>query len=356
MFIRDFGTSQVLIAWFQNSKKDETSKSQAFFTTGIMSLVSAVLFIVYTLTVRSNHPNQDMMWILLFGIIFNPGMFDWFFLTTNKWSILFATRATQTALYAFGVYYVLNHTSEQKLDDVVNFMALSYMASFAVATWFFKITNVKIKAYWREFKDIIHQSIPMALGGILGFFFLPLGFFMIDYGYSGEEVVGIYNTSHRLMIIASMLLGNFITSGLVNYKSGDGISLKNSMFFAAIIWIPGFLLVFFLGKEILNVLFYGIEWTESNLEWAHFNLIALSFSILFQAARNDLITWLINMRKTWVYLRHLTVAAVMNVTIGALILHFDVSQWMAVGILMGDLTLTITLIIGFKFQQNFLKN
>lgn len=344
-FLRDFGMSQILIAWYQQQKTSAQAKSQAFLTTGAMSLLSGFLFFIYILVVRDEHPNQSLMWWFLLGIVFNPSTFDWYFLSTKQWMKLFLVRLTQVGIYSGIAFLLLNSDSTTTIGMLVEILNYSLVIAFILGTLLFKPWDLVPTSWWSPFKSIIHQSFPMALSGLLGFFYLQFGFFIIDWFHPGEPIVAIYNTSHRLIMIASMMMVNFITSGLVFSSGSSHPSLRESLIQGMVLWLPIFLSCFFAGQWILTTLFFGIQWQAQDLEWAHFNLYVLTLSILFQALRNNIITWLIQSKQTWTYLKLLSIGALLNIFICTALIHNDLSQWIAPGVLIADLFLSLSLII-----------
>lgn len=351
VFLRDFGMTQVLIAWYLQSDHHLVSKHQGFKLTALMNIFSAGLLIIYIFTIRSQHPNQEEMLWLIPAILFNPGMYDWFFLSTKQWLKLFTIRLLQVSIYGLGTFYVMFQYDSIQIQDIIPILTSSFICSFIVGTLFFKPWKTQYGPIINVLKHIFHQSTPLALGGLLSFLYLPLGFFLIDWIHHGEEIVGIYNTSHRLIHIGSMLMVNFITSGIIHFNhQAKGISLKQSLSQALIFWLPAFLVCYFLGPQILELLFFGIDWQAADLDWAHMNLCILSFTFLFQGARNDYITWFISHQRTWTYLIFLTLGALINISLGYLLIQNSADYWMTAAIMAGDLFLSLSIITYFHWS------
>lgn len=357
LFIRDFGMTQILISWYHLHSSSKDSQSQALFSTCTMNVMTAFLFMAYIFIIRNDHPNQEALWWTLPAVIFNPSVFDWLLMAHKQWWRLFIIRFSQVSIYSLGALWFLNSPEPTQIIDLTQLLGISYTVSFVLG---FILTKVRLtwlidlSQHIKIFKEILTQSTPIAIGGLVAFLYYPLGFFLVDWFHPGDAIVGVYNTSHRLIHIASMLMVNFLTSDLIFNHSSQvrGISWKEMTIQAVVLWSPLFLISFFFGEELLTVLFFGVEWNSHDLAWAKSNLIFLSLGILFQGLRNPMLSYLINKQQTTVILKFQITGALTNLIVALSIYNKFGVEYIALCVLSADLVFNLFLTIHF-FRNKF---
>ena len=346
LFLRDFGMTHILMSLYQN-KPDDDTKRNSFWAMVFLGLISSILFCIYTLSLRSSHPNFDAMWPLVFGIFFSPNILDWFFISEKKWKSLFLIKMTQFLIYAGIALWVLQNPSEHSILHLSIALNISHIIATAVALGLFptKLFTRLQKNVFTFFIDQLNRSKNIAVGGFLNFFLMPIGFYALDFMYAGDRIIGIYNTSHRLIIILSGFLVHFLSSSIVHSQSNtkQKVSLKESLQFTLILTLPIIMAVQFLGEWGLQFLYFGLDWQVNEVNWAKQNLMFFCISIAAQAFRVNYISWYIQMDKTKHYLYIFLIAALINITVTYIGLQFGSKDYIALIVMTGEIVFSLGL-------------
>lgn len=314
--IADFGTTTLLLAFFGKNAVQGKLLRYAFQLRYALAFASMLLMALFACLVRRHHPVFYGEFILALGLLFQHAFFDWYFICGKFWEKLLLSKI----LHAISFAGVMGFSLLYLKTDTVEGIALS-MVLAALPAWSFGATAALHPETFRIgrrtvlfIRLMLAKAFPFALSSLASFLYLPLGLYAMDV-FAPRELFSGYNYANKLIVLASGLMVNFISSSLISrHETRDGtFSAKDIFLFTAFIalcasptWIcPEFCLkVFFFAAPL-----------RANPEVLAFGATALgilAFSIVLQATRVNLVAAMLKEKRLWTYVGMIFFGGIIN--------------------------------------------
>ena len=314
--IADFGTTTLLLAFFGKNAVQGRLLRYAFQLRYALAFASMLLMALFACLVRRHHPVFYGEFILALGLLFQHAFFDWYFICGKFWKKLLLSKILHTISFAGVMGFSLLYLK----TDTVEGIALS-MVLAALPAWSFGATAALRPEAFRIgrrtvlfIRLMLAKAFPFALSSLASFLYLPLGLYAMDV-FAPRELFSGYNYANKLIVLASGLMVNFISSSLISrHETRDGtFSAKDIFLFTAFIalcasptWIcPEFCLkVFFFAAPLRTnpeVLAFGAA-----------SLGILAFSIVLQATRVNLVATMLKEKRLWTYVGMIFFGGIIN--------------------------------------------
>ncbi len=354
--IADFGTTTLLLAFFGKNAVQGRLLRYAFQLRYALAFASMLLMALFACLVRRHHPVFYGEFILALGLLFQHAFFDWYFICGKFWKKLLLSKILHTISFAGVMGFSLLYLK----TDTVEGIALS-MVLAALPAWSFGATAALRPEAFRIgrrtvlfIRLMLAKAIPFALSSLASFLYLPLGLYAMDV-FAPRELFSGYNYANKLIVLASGLMVNFISSSLISrHETRDGtFSAKDIFLFTAFIalcasptWIcPEFCLkVFFFAAPLRTnpeVLAFGAA-----------SLGILAFSIVLQATRVNLVAAMLKEKRLWTYVGMIFFGGIINAIAVFALPKAGVDPRFIPGLaLSGDLVLS-ALLFGY-FRKSF---
>lgn len=314
--VADFGTTTLLLAFFGKNAVKGKMLAYAFQLRYALTFAAMLLMVAFACLVRKNHPAFCGELVLAFGLLFQHAFFDWYFICGKFWKKLLVSKLLHTVSFAGIMGVSLLHFKTASVEGIALSMVLA-----ALPAWSFGATKALRPAIFRIghrsvlfIRLMLSKAFPFALSSLASFLYLPLGLYAMDV-FAPRELFGGYNYANKLIVLASGLMVNFISSSLVaKHESDDSkIHLKDIAIFTAFIaaccspaWIfPEFCLsTFFFASPIRSnpdVLAFGAR-----------TLSILAVSIVLQATRMSLVSTMLKEKRLWTYVAFIFIGGAVN--------------------------------------------
>lgn len=351
--LADFGTATLLLAFFGKKVVQGKMLSSAFQLRYVLTFSSMLLMMLFACLVRWNHPAFRGEFIMAFGLLFQHAFFDWYFICGKFWKKLLVAKILHTISYSSIMGFSLFYLQIKSIEGIALSMVLA-----ALPAWGFGATAalrpIIFKFTRRSFLFIrlmLAKAFPFALSSLASFLYLPLGLYAMDV-YAPREMFGAYNYANKLIVLASGLMVNFISSSLVTKHEGqdEKFHVKDIAIFTAFIaaccspaWtIPGF---------CLKTLFFAapIHSNPELLAFGAFCFSTLVFSLIFQATRVSLVATMLKEKHLWTYVALIFIGGALNAfAVFGLPLCGVKSRFIPILTLTGDASLSILLVVYFR--------
>jgi hypothetical protein len=351
--LADFGTATLLLAFFGKKVVQGKMLSSAFQLRYVLTFGSMLLMMLFACLVRWNHPAFRGEFIMAFGLLFQHAFFDWYFICGKFWKKLLVAKILHTISYSSIMGFSLFYLQIKSIEGIALSMVLA-----ALPAWGFGATAalrpIIFKFTRRSFLFIrlmLAKAFPFALSSLASFLYLPLGLYAMDV-YAPREMFGAYNYANKLIVLASGLMVNFISSSLVTKHEvqDEKFHVKDIAIFTAFIaaccspaWtIPGF---------CLKTLFFAapIHSNPELLAFGAFCFSTLVFSLIFQATRVSLVATMLKEKRLWTYVALIFIGGALNAfAVFGLPLCGVESRFIPILTLTGDASLSILLVIYFR--------
>lgn len=351
--LADFGTATLLLAFFGKKVVQGKMLSSAFQLRYVLTFGSMLLMMLFACLVRWNHPAFRGEFIMAFGLLFQHAFFDWYFICGKFWKKLLVAKILHTISYSSIMGFSLFYLQIESIEGIALSMVLA-----ALPAWGFGATAalrpIIFKFTRRSFLFIrlmLAKAFPFALSSLASFLYLPLGLYAMDV-YAPREMFGAYNYANKLIVLASGLMVNFISSSLVTKHEvqDEKFHVKDIAIFTAFIaaccspaWtIPGF---------CLRTLFFAapIHSNPELLAFGAFCFSTLVFSLIFQATRVSLVATMLKEKRLWTYVALIFIGGALNAfAVFGLPLCGVESRFIPILTLTGDASLSILLVIYFR--------
>lgn len=351
--LADFGTATLLLAFFGKKVVQGKMLSSAFQLRYVLTFGSMLLMMLFACLVRWNHPAFRGEFIMAFGLLFQHAFFDWYFICGKFWKKLLVAKILHTISYSSIMGFSLFYLQIESIEGIALSMVLA-----ALPAWGFGATAalrpIIFKFTRRSFLFIrlmLAKAFPFALSSLASFLYLPLGLYAMDV-YAPREMFGAYNYANKLIVLASGLMVNFISSSLVTKHEvqDEKFHVKDIAIFTAFIaaccspaWtIPGF---------CLKTLFFAapIHSNPELLAFGAFCFSTLVFSLIFQATRVSLVATMLKEKRLWTYVALIFIGGALNAfAVFGLPLCGVESCFIPILTLTGDASLSILLVIYFR--------
>lgn len=290
---------------------------------------------------------------MAFGLLFQHAFFDWYFICGKFWKKLLVAKILHTISYSSIMGFSLFYLQIKSIEGIALSMVLA-----ALPAWGFGATAalrpIIFKFTRRSFLFIrlmLAKAFPFALSSLASFLYLPLGLYAMDV-YAPREMFGAYNYANKLIVLASGLMVNFISSSLVTKHEvqDEKFHVKDIAIFTAFIaaccspaWtIPEF---------CLKTLFFAapIHSNPELLAFGAFCFSTLVFSLIFQATRVSLVATMLKEKRLWTYVALIFIGGALNAfAVFGLPLCGVESRFIPILTLTGDASLSILLVIYFR--------
>ena len=351
--LADFGTATLLLAFFGKKVVQGKMLSSAFQLRYVLTFGSMLLMMLFACLVRWNHPAFRGEFIMAFGLLFQHAFFDWYFICGKFWKKLLVAKILHTISYSSIMGFSLFYLQIESIEGIALSMVLA-----ALPAWGFGATAalrpIIFKFTRRSFLFIrlmLAKAFPFALSSLASFLYLPLGLYAMDV-YAPREMFGAYNYANKLIVLASGLMVNFISSSLVTKHEvqDEKFHVKDIAIFTAFIaaccspaWtIPGF---------CLQTLFFAapIHSNPELLAFGAFCFSTLVFSLIFQATRVSLVATMLKEKRLWTYVALIFIGGALNALAAfGLPLCGVESRFIPILTLTGDASLSILLVVYFR--------
>ena len=351
--LADFGTATLLLAFFGKKVVQGKMLSSAFQLRYVLTFSSMLLMMLFACLVRWNHPAFRGEFIMAFGLLFQHAFFDWYFICGKFWKKLLVAKILHTISYSSIMGFSLFYLQIESIEGIALSMVLA-----ALPAWGFGATAalrpIIFKFTRRSFLFIrlmLAKAFPFALSSLASFLYLPLGLYAMDV-YAPREMFGAYNYANKLIVLASGLMVNFISSSLVTKHEvqDEKFHVKDIAIFTVFIaaccspaWtIPGF---------CLKTLFFAapIHSNPELLAFGAFCFSTLVFSLIFQATRVSLVATMLKEKRLWTYVALIFIGGALNAfAVFGLPLCGVESRFIPILTLTGDASLSILLVIYFR--------
>lgn len=351
--LADFGTATLLLAFFGKKVVQGKMLSSAFQLRYVLTFSSMLLMMLFACLVRWNHPAFRGEFIMAFGLLFQHAFFDWYFICGKFWKKLLVAKILHTISYSSIMGFSLFYLQIESIEGIALSMVLA-----ALPAWGFGATAalrpIIFKFTRRSFLFIrlmLAKAFPFALSSLASFLYLPLGLYAMDV-YAPREMFGAYNYANKLIVLASGLMVNFISSSLVTKHEvqDEKFHVKDIAIFTAFIaaccspaWtIPGF---------CLKTLFFAapIHSNPELLAFGAFCFSTLVFSLIFQATRVSLVATMLKEKRLWTYVSLIFIGGALNAfAVFGLPLCGVESRFIPILTLTGDASLSILLVVYFR--------
>lgn len=351
--LADFGTATLLLAFFGKKVVQGKMLSSAFQLRYVLTFSSMLLMMLFACLVRWNHPAFRGEFIMAFGLLFQHAFFDWYFICGKFWKKLLVAKILHTISYSSIMGFSLFYLQIKSIEGIALSMVLA-----ALPAWGFGATAalrpIIFKFTRRSFLFIrlmLAKAFPFALSSLASFLYLPLGLYAMDV-YAPREMFGAYNYANKLIVLASGLMVNFISSSLVTKHEvqDEKFHVKDIAIFTVFIaaccspaWtIPGF---------CLKTLFFAapIHSNPELLAFGAFCFSTLVFSLIFQATRVSLVATMLKEKRLWTYVALIFIGGALNAfAVFGLPLCGVESRFIPILTLTGDASLSILLVVYFR--------
>ena len=356
--LADFGTATLLLAFFGKKVVQGKMLSSAFHLRYVLTFGSMLLMMLFACLVRWNHPAFRGEFIMAFGLLFQHAFFDWYFICGKFWKKLLVAKILHTISYSSVMGFSLFFLQIESIEGIALSMVLAALpawgfgATAALRPVIFKFTHRSILFI----RLMLSKAFPFALSSLASFLYLPLGLYAMDV-YAPREMFGAYNYANKLIVLASGLMVNFISSSLVTKHEvhDDKFHLKDIAVFTAFIAIccsPAWTIPEF----CIKTLFFAapIHANPELLAFGAFSFSTLVFSLIFQATRVSLVATMLKEKRLWTYVFLIFVGGILNAgtvfglpALGISYCHIPILA------LTGDAALSILLFIYFARAKRF---
>ncbi len=312
----DFGTTTLLLAFFGKNAAKGKLQDLAFQLRYALAFASMLLMALFALTVRRHHPVFQSEFILAFGLLFQHAFFDWYFICGKFWKRLLLSKVLHAISYAAVMGFSLFYLHTQSFEGIALSMVIA-----ALPAWSFGATAAlrpRIFRFGRRSVQFIclmlGKAFPFALSSLASFLYLPLGLYAMDF-YAPREPFSGYNYAHKLILLASGLMVNFISSSLVSkHETGDSNfhakDIATFTVFIALCASPAWICPEF----CLRTLFFAspIRTSPDVLAFGATSLSILAFSIVLQALRMNLVATMLKEKRLWTYVAFIFLGGALN--------------------------------------------
>ncbi len=312
----DFGTTTLLLAFFGKNAVKGKLLDFAFQLRYALAFSSMLLMALFACAVRRNHPVFRSEFILAFGLLFQHAFFDWYFICGKFWKRLLLSKALHATSYAAVMGFSLFYLRTQSLEGIALSMVIA-----ALPAWGFGATAAlrpRILKFGHRsvlfIRLMLGKAFPFALSSLASFLYLPLGLYAMDF-FAPREPFSGYNYAHKLILLASGLMVNFISSSLVSKQdsSDPNFHAKDIATFTAFIALcasPAWICPEF----CLKVLFFAspIGKSPEILAFGATSLSVLAFSIVLQAFRMSLVATMLKEKRLWTYVAFIFLGGALN--------------------------------------------
>lgn len=314
--LADFGTATLLLAFFGKKVVQGKMLSSAFQLRYVLTFSSMLLMMLFACLVRMNHPAFRGEFIMAFGLLFQHAFFDWYFICGKFWKKLLLAKILHTIAYSGIMGFSLFYLKTESIEGIALSMVLA-----ALPAWGFGATAALRPAIFkftrRSFLFIrlmLSKAFPFALSSLASFLYLPLGLYAMD-AFAPREMFGAYNYANKLIVLASGLMVNFISSSLVTkHEAQDNrFHVKDIAVFTAFIAVcssPAWIFPEF----CLKTLFFAapIRSNPELLSFAASSFSSLVFSLIFQATRVSLVATMLKEKRLWTYVVLIFLGGILN--------------------------------------------
>lgn len=343
--IADFGMGTLILAFFAKRATKGSLFKNILQVRLLCALGTAMLMAIFTCTIRFHHPVFWGELLLIPGLIFQHGFFDWYFISGQFWKKLLFSKILHAISYASIMVLALFYFKFQSIESIAVAMVVAALPAF-----FFGVTQVFHTSIFHItrrtflfFKLMLKAAFPYAIGSLATFAYLPIGLYCADH-FASANFLGCYFYSHKLIMLASGLMVFFISSNLITLhnQKNNIILLRDNIFFTLFIAIactP----FFFFPESMLQILFFAAPWNAENLNLSAYCLRILSLSLLFQAFRMGPISLMLKEKKTHIYSIFVCIGGLANVICCLMVSFLLPSSIIPLATLAGDLVITLIL-------------
>ncbi len=356
--LADFGTATLLLAFFGKRITQGKILSHAFQLRYVLTFSSMLLMLLFACVVRREHAAFRGELILALGLFFQHAFFDWYFICGKRWKKLLAAKILHTISYSaimgFSLFHLRVHTIEGfALATVIAALpAWSFGATAALRPSIFHFTHRS----FRFIRLMLSKAFPFALSSLASFLYLPLGLYAMDL-FAPREQFSAYNYANKLIVLASGMMVNFISSSLVTkHESRDEFFHLKDLFvftiFIAICCSPAWIIPEF----CLKWLFFAapLRNDPEMLRYSATCLSLLAFSLVFQASRTTLVATMLKEKRLWTYVAFIFAGGLLNAFAVFLLPAINVSPHLIPALtLTGDLSLSVLLFCYFGKRRRF---
>lgn len=314
--LADFGTATLLLAFFGKRITDGKMLPYAFQLRYALTFTSMLLMGIFALLVRRNHAAFCGEFILAFGLLFQHAFFDWYFICGKFWKKLLAAKVLHTISYSAVMGFSLFRLHTDTVEGVALSMVIAALpawgfgATAALRPGIFRITVRSV----RFIRQMLSKAFPFALSSLASFLYLPLGLYAMDV-FAPREQFSAYNYANKLIVLASGMMVNFISSSLVTkHESRDSLfHVKDILTFTAFVALccsPAWIFPEFCIKW----LFFAapIHSNPTLLSFSAHCLSALCLSLVFQATRVSLVATMLQEKRLWTYVAFIFIGGAVN--------------------------------------------
>ncbi len=314
--VADFGTTTLLLAFFGKNAVKGKLLDFAFQLRYALAFASMFLMAIFACSVRKHHPVFRAEFILAFGLLFQHAFFDWYFICGKFWKRLLLSKVLHATSYAAVMGFSLFYLRTQSIEGIALSMVIA-----ALPAWSFGATAAlrpRILKFGHRsvlfIRLMLEKAFPFALSSLASFLYLPLGLYAMDF-YAPREPFSGYNYAHKLILLASGLMVNFISSSLVSrHESGDSnFHVKDIATFTAFIALcasPAWICPEFCLKALFFASPIG---TDPNiLAFGASSLSILAFSVILQALRMTLVAAMLKEKRLWIYVAFIFLGGALN--------------------------------------------
>lgn len=314
--LADFGTTTLLLAFFGKNAVKGKLLTFAFQLRYSLAFASMILMAVFACAVRRNHPVFHAEFILAFGLLFQHAFFDWYFICGKFWKKLLVSKILHTISYAAVMGFSLLYLQTKSVEGIALSMAIA-----ALPAWSFGATAAlkpKVFRFTRRsvlfIRLMLDKAFPFALSSLASFLYLPLGLYAMDL-YAPREMFSGYNYANKLILLASSLMVNFISSSLVSKHESDdpNFHVKDVALFTAFIALCASP-VWIFPEFCLKAFFFAapIRTNPGILAFGAASLSVLAFSIVLQALRMNLVATMLKEKRLWTYVTFIFLGGALN--------------------------------------------
>lgn len=313
--LADFGMATLILAFFASRATEGKLFANILQLRFFSSLLTALIMVLFAITLRKDHPIFQAELILIPGLILQHAFFDWYFTCGSFWKKLLISKILHTCSYASVMFFALVILKIQSLEGIALSMVLA-----ALPAWAFGVSNAFSKQLFsitkRTFKFIAlmyKAALPYALASLASFAYLPAGLYFVDI-FASSTYLSAYNYANKLIVLGSGFMVHFISSSLISlHKHNDNkVHLKDQFLFTLFISISILPIILF-PQKILSILFFAAPWTKEVLDHSSYILQILACSLIFQALRMPYISLLLKEKKVWKYVVFIGVGALFNI-------------------------------------------
>ena len=351
--LADFGTTTLLLAFFGKRITQGKMLRHAFQLRYALSIFSMLSMALFAVLVRRNHPAFRGEFVLAFGLLFQHAFFDWYFICGKFWKKLLAAKILHTISYSSIMGFSLFYLQIESIEGIALSMVLA-----ALPAWAFGATAALRPAIFRIthrsllfIRLMLSKAFPFALSSLASFLYLPLGLYAMDV-FAPREMFGAYNYANKLVVLASGMMVNFISSSLVaKHETNDStLHIKDIAvftFFIAVCCSPAWICPEF----CLNWLFFAspMHGDSAVLQFSAYCFSVLVFSLVLQAFRTSFVATMLKEKRLWSYVAFIFIGGIFNAFAVFALPTMGISpQYIPALTLTGDLALSVLLLGYFK--------